>query len=140
MSDVQGATCNGISHTAICSVAYIFGFECNITSSFDVLDYWLETHVFYEDYPIPVIGHVRQNFGHTCKFTKAGHYIVIVGATTLINEEGGLETVYQISDSNSCEEERTYATREEFDECEIVGFISMLPPATNENPPIQVIP
>ena len=109
LSNTTGATCNGVSHTAICAVGKGFGMSaCEISSEFSDLDSWLEE--------APVIAHLRHKTFHTCKFTRAGHYVVIVKK----NEDG----TYVVSDSNSCEEERTHGTVEELSEgCQLVGFI-----------------
>ena len=110
LSNTTGATCNGVSHTAICAVADAFGMKCEISSQFEDLDLWLEE--------APVIAHLRHKTFHTCKFTRAGHYVMIVDR----NKDGS----YVVSDSNSCEEDRTHGTVEELSEdCQLVGFIRM---------------
>ena len=110
LSNTTGATCNGVSHTAICNVADAFGKTCEISDDFDDLDQWLDDG--------PVIAHLRHKSFHTCKFTRAGHYVVIVNK----NEDGS----YVVSDSNSCEDERTHGTVEEISkDCSLVGFIRM---------------
>ena len=110
LSNTTGATCNGVSHTAICNVAEAFGRTCEISDGFDELDQWLEDG--------PVIAHLRHKSFHTCKFTRAGHYVAIVKK----NEDGS----YEVSDSNSCEDERTHGTVEEISkDCSLVGFIRM---------------
>jgi len=112
LSNTSGATCNGVSHTAICAVAHAYGMKCQISSDFLDLDDWLEG--------APVIAHLRHKTFHSCKFTRAGHYVVIVNK----REDGS----YEVSDSNSCEEERTHGTVEEISEdCQLVGFIRMVP-------------
>ena len=52
LSNTTGATCNGVSHIAICAVADAFGMKCEISSQFEDLDLWLEE--------APVIAHLRQ--------------------------------------------------------------------------------
>ena len=66
LSDIKGATCNGVSHTAICAVAKMFNMTCDITKSFALLNYWLNEHKPYDDYSAPVIGHVRHKLGYSC--------------------------------------------------------------------------
>ena len=109
LSNTTGATCNGVSHTAICEVAKEFGMsKCEISSNFSDLDNWLKE--------APAFAHVRDKTLHTCKFTRGGHYVVIVNK----NEDGN----YVVSDPNSCEEDRTHGTVEELsEECQLVGFI-----------------
>jgi hypothetical protein len=126
LSDTEGATCNGISHTAICFISAMFRISCNITKDFEILDYWLKENK-YDGHSAPVIAHVRHKFAHTCKFTKAGHYIVITGSTGAKNEYGTSKTVYFVSDPNSNAYNRTFATMDDFNQCEIAGFISLLP-------------
>ena len=115
-----------MSHTAICAVAHNYGMDCDITKDFERLDSWLMD----EENPAPVIAHVRHKRldpFYRCKFTRAGHYIVVVGH---VNPDGstGENGKYIISDSNSCEEDRMHATEDELDgDCELVGFIRMSP-------------
>jgi len=112
-SNVTGATCNGVSHTAICAAGAHWGLPvCNVTKSFNELDAWLKDG--------PVIAHVRHKWWKSedsCKFTRAGHYIVI------INKRAN-NTIYNINDPNSCATNRTYGTQHELSaDCELVGFI-----------------
>ena len=110
--NTTGATCDGVTHVAICEAGASWGLgQCQQSDSFDTLDQWLKTG--------PVIAHVRQRVGGHCKFTQGGHYIVIVE-----KEEGD----YSISDPNSCEEYRTRGTKEEISgQCSLVGFIRLAP-------------
>jgi len=121
LSDTKGATCNGVSQTAICFVSNMFHLGCNITTSFTVLDSWLKENKYDGD-SAPVIAHVRHKAGHTCKFTSGGHYIVITGIESVIPK-----MVYHVLDPNSNAYNRTYATVDDFNECQLVAFISILP-------------
>ena len=110
--NTTGATCDGVTHVAICEAGASWGLgNCNQSSSFDDLDNWLKTG--------PVIAHVRQKFDGECKFTNGGHYIVIVEKA---------EDYYVISDPNSCEAYRARGTQEEISgQCALVGFIRLTP-------------
>lgn len=113
LSNVTGATCDGVSHVAICDAAKHWGKSCEESASFDDLETWLQAST------APVIAHVRHGPDYKCKFTRGGHYIVIVGHTA---DGSG----YTVSDPNSCEEARTHGTREELsEECDLVGFVRM---------------
>ncbi|CAJ1429504.1 unnamed protein product [Effrenium voratum] len=107
LSNLTGATCNGVSHIAICAAGAHWGLGCQESSSFEDLDRWLRSG--------PVIAHVRSRSTGGCKFTQAGHYIVVTARSG---------SSYNISDPNSCEEQNTHASRSELSsECELVGFV-----------------
>merc|ERR1712151_539968 len=112
LSNTTGATCDGVSHIAICAAASAWGMACEQSSNFTQLDDWVLT--------APVVAHVRHRTWSkptSCKFTRAGHYIVITGKNATTNE-------YTVSDPNSCDEENTHATvRELSEECSLVGFV-----------------
>eukprot|EP00927_Polykrikos_kofoidii_P033917 TRINITY_DN28755_c0_g1_i1.p1 TRINITY_DN28755_c0_g1~~TRINITY_DN28755_c0_g1_i1.p1 ORF type:complete len:1451 (-),score=180.91 TRINITY_DN28755_c0_g1_i1:162-4514(-) len=114
LGPIAGATCNGVSHQAICALAYGFDLNCSISTSFADLDSWVEA--------APVIAHVRHRAWTSptrCKFTRGGHYIVI---TARDNQTG----LYAVSDPNSCEEANMRATAAELSlDCELVGFLHM---------------
>jgi len=113
LANVSGATCNGVSHTALCSAAEHWGKSCEVSASFDDLDRWLQASA------TPVIAHVRHRPLRSCKFTHAGHYIVITG-------RAADNSTYTVSDPNSCNESHTHGTRWELSvECSLVGFVRM---------------
>merc|ERR1712232_1337349 len=63
LQNVSDATCDGVSHTAICKAADNWGLSCEQSSSFDLLDDWLKVG--------PVIAHVRPRRwtkSTSCKF------------------------------------------------------------------------
>jgi len=114
LQNITGATCNGVSHIAICSVAGHWGLGCNTSGSFADLDQWLRLG--------PVITNVRHRRGTqtmSCKFTKSGHYIVVTGGPDTLGR-------YQISDPNSCDESNTHGTEQELSiHCDMAGFVGM---------------
>eukprot|EP00439_Symbiodinium_sp_Y106_P061056 s1872_g9.t1 len=116
LANISGATCNGVTHEAICNAADHWGLSCSQSSSFDDLDTWLPDG--------PVIAHVRHHSAPTefsCKFTRAGHYIVIT-------EKDAASGQYRISDPNSCDEAQAHGSRTELSsECDLVGFIRIFP-------------
>jgi uncharacterized protein YvpB len=113
-SSVFGATCDGVSHTAICNAAEHWGKSCEESMSFDDLDRWLQGG--------PVIAHMVNPVWPSpgrCKFTRVGHYIVITGHA----EDSH---TYSVSDPNSCAESNTHATQSELSvDCELAGFVRM---------------
>lgn len=115
LGNITGSTCDGVTHEAICAVGRHWGLECQQTSSFNDVDVWLRTG--------PVTAHVRHRNGtphHSCKFTTAGHYIVM----TALDETNRR---YSISDPNSCENSRRFGTAEELSQqCELVGFVRLI--------------
>jgi len=113
LTNISGATCNGVSHTAICKAAEHWGKSCEVSTSFDDLDRWLQAST------TPVIAHVRHRSLQNCKFTHAGHYIVITG-------RAADNSTYTVSDPNSCDEANTHGTLWELSvECSLVGFLRM---------------
>lgn len=112
LGNTSGATCDGISHAAIRAAASHWGLSCMESNSFDSLDEWLERG--------PVIAHVRHRpwtKPTSCKFTKGGHYIVIVGKRSAVGE-------YDVSDPNSCEDENMHGTVSDLSrDCYLVGFV-----------------
>eukprot|EP00929_Paragymnodinium_shiwhaense_P061783 TRINITY_DN30877_c0_g1_i1.p1 TRINITY_DN30877_c0_g1~~TRINITY_DN30877_c0_g1_i1.p1 ORF type:complete len:248 (-),score=34.00 TRINITY_DN30877_c0_g1_i1:122-865(-) len=109
LQDRPGATCSGVSHTAICAAANQWGLQCGRSDSFETLDQWLQTG--------PVVAHVRPTKEGACKFTKIGHYMVLASKD---EKRGG----YIVSDPNSCEESNSFGTKKELSEdCELRTFI-----------------
>ena len=119
-ANVSGATCDGVTHAAICAAGAALGSltRCDQSSSFADLDRWLATG--------PVVAHVRRREGApmgSCKFTNGGHYIVVVGPAA---EEG---SAYPISDPASCEAARTHGTPQEISvDCSLAGFVRLARP------------
>jgi len=112
-SDVRGATCNGVSHTAICATAKSYGLKCQVSSDPDDLDIWL-------DATGPVIAHLRHKAFKWCKFTTTGHYVVVSRKID--------ESTYTVSDPNSQSDHRKWATMEDLVvDCQLVGFIKIAP-------------
>ncbi len=89
-----------------------------------------------------MIAHLRHKALHKCKFTTAGHYVTIVEKNVNtndandandVNDANNVNDVYTVSDPNSCLEERTHGTVDEISkDCQLVGFIRMIPEAKTE--------
>jgi len=110
LQNITGATCDGISHMAICNAATHWGLSCAESRNFSDLDSWLDHG--------PVIAHVRHwpwTKLTACKFTKAGHYIVITSK---------VDGHYKVSDPNSHQSANSHATKLELSvQCKLVGFV-----------------
>lgn len=111
LMDRPGATCSGVSHTAICAAGEQWGLHCGRSDSFSVADEWLRTG--------PIVAHVRPTDSGECKFTKVGHYMVIVSKDEQRDS-------YVVSDPNSCDAANTFGTKKDLSEnCQLMSFIRL---------------